>query len=108
MLSVGKEELVARLESRKNDALGRLRLTETQLKSAKLYDEYAKAQAETLSRTHAPCAPWFEAVCDDKRLTRLGVLSHLLGEIDYKGKDRKALGGFESKVVKNYEPKVRY
>ncbi|MDR2639017.1 MAG: polyphosphate kinase 2 [Helicobacteraceae bacterium] len=108
MLSASKEELIARLESQKNDPLGRLRLTETELKSAKLYDEYAKAQAETLSRTHTPCAPWFEAPCDDKRLARLGVLSHLLGEIDYKGKDRKAIGEFGSKVVKNYAPKVKY
>ncbi|MDR2151264.1 MAG: polyphosphate kinase 2 [Helicobacteraceae bacterium] len=108
MLTISKEELNARLEKQKNDPLGRLRLTEIELKSAKLYDEYAKAEAEALSRTHAPRAPWFEVKCDDKRLARLGVLAHLLGEIDYKGKDRKALGELESKVVRDYAPMVRY
>ncbi|MDR0664373.1 MAG: polyphosphate kinase 2 [Helicobacteraceae bacterium] len=108
MLTIGKEELSARLEKQKNDPLGRLRLTELELKSAKLYDEYAKAEAETLSRTHTPYAPWFEINCDDKRLAELGALAHLLGEIDYKGKDRKAIGELESGVARNYAPKVKY
>ncbi|MDR1451879.1 MAG: hypothetical protein LBI57_06075 [Helicobacteraceae bacterium] len=108
MLTISKEELSARLEKQKNDPLDRLLLTEIELKSPKLYDEYARAEAEALSRTHSPYAPWFEVNCDDKRLARLGVLSHLLGEIDYKGKDRKAIGEFGSQIAKSYVPKVKY
>jgi polyphosphate kinase 2 (PPK2 family) len=107
LLTIGKEELGARLEKQKNDALGRMRLSELELRSPKLYDEYAKAEAETLSRTHSPRAPWFIVSGEDKRLARLGALSHLLGEIDYKDKDRKALGDFGA-IARSYTPKVKF
>ena len=86
-LEITVEEEEKRIESRKEDPLKRWKLTEMDVKSLKLYDEYSKVKSEMLARTHSPYAPWIMVDANDKRRARLNIIKDILAHIDYEGKE---------------------
>ena len=88
-LEVSPEEQSRRLESRIDDHRKVWKLSDLDLLSYTRWDEYGRARDEMIAATSSAWAPWFVAHSDDKKRTRLNVISHLLSQIPYKAPKRK-------------------
>lgn len=108
-LTIDKEEQIARINARKGDPLKRWKLSDMDLKSIKLYDEYTKAKVEMLARTHTPYCPWIVVDSNDKRRARLNIIRDILSHIDYKGKSDASVSlAPDPRIVKLYSHLVKY
>jgi polyphosphate kinase len=83
-LEVSMEEQTRRLAERIDDPRKTWKLSPMDLKSYGRWYDYSRARDEMFAATDTDYAPWFVARSDDKRRTRLNLLSHLLGRIPYK------------------------
>ncbi len=79
--SVSDEVQQARFASRVEDPLRRWKLSPTDLESIRRWEDYSRAKDAMFAATDIPEAPWWTIESDDKRASRLNVISHLLGEI---------------------------
>jgi hypothetical protein len=52
-----------------------------------------------VSTTHTAHAPWTVIRMNDKRRGRLEVLRHILVNVEYKGKDRDAIGSPDPLII---------
>jgi polyphosphate kinase 2 (PPK2 family) len=82
-LEVSPEEQTRRLEGRINDPRKVWKLTDMDLKSYTMWDEYTQARDAMFAATSTGWAPWFVANTDDKKRGRLNVISHILARIPY-------------------------
>ena len=73
-----------RLEERIDDPRKIWKLSPMDLKSYSRWYDYSRARDEMFAATDTDFAPWFVARSDDKRRTRLNIITHLLGRIPYK------------------------
>ena len=89
--SVSPEEQERRFERRRSHPTKHWKLSENDVRSRELWDEYSKAQEEMFARTELPEAPWFVINSDDKRRARLNCMSHLLSLFDYDGSQPRAM-----------------
>lgn len=81
--SVSDEEQVARFNSRKEDPLRRWKLSPMDLQSITRWEEYSRAKDEMFIHTDIPSAPWLTVESEDKKRSRINVISHLLSTIPY-------------------------
>jgi polyphosphate kinase 2 len=88
-LEVSPEEQGRRLESRIDDPRKTWKLTDMDLKSYGMWDEYTTARDAMLEATSSPWAPWHVAYTDDKKRGRLNVISHLLSQVPYEPQKAK-------------------
>jgi len=79
--SVSDEVQQARFASRVEDPLRRWKLSPTDLESIRRWEDYSRAKDAMFAATDIPEAPWWTIESDDKRASRLNVISHLLSEI---------------------------
>ena len=73
-LEVSREEQALRFEERKRIPHKRWKLTEDDLHSRALWDEYDAAVRDMLKHTSTSHAPWLVVPADDKRRARIHVL----------------------------------
>ena len=79
--SVSDDVQQKRFASRVDDPLRRWKLSPTDLESIKRWEDYSRAKDAMFAATDIPEAPWWTIESDDKRASRINVISHLLGEI---------------------------
>ncbi|WP_425038959.1 polyphosphate kinase 2 [Primorskyibacter sp. S187A] len=91
-LNVGRAEQLRRFLAREGDPLKQWKLSWIDVEGLKKWDAYTQAISETFERTHSEIAPWTIIKTDDKRRARLNAIRHVLRQIDYAGRDDKALG----------------
>ena len=82
-LNVSMSEQKRRFESRIIDGRKIWKLSPMDLKSYRHWYDFSRARDEMLEATDSAWAPWFVVNSDDKRRTRLNVISHLLSQIPY-------------------------
>jgi polyphosphate kinase 2 len=82
-LEVSEEEQTQRLESRINDGRKLWKLSEMDLKSYSRWHDYTRARDEMFSKTDTGWAHWYVARSDDKKRTRLNIITHFLSQIPY-------------------------
>src|SRR5271170_981366 len=82
-LDVSMSEQKRRFESRINDGRKIWKLSPMDLKSYRHWYDFSRDRDEMLEATDSSWAPWFVVSSDDKRRTRLNVISHLLSQIPY-------------------------
>jgi polyphosphate kinase len=83
-LEVSPDEQTRRLESRINDPRKIWKLSDMDLKSYSRWYDYSRARDAMLAATDTAWAPWYIAHTDDKKRGRLNIISHLLGQVNYK------------------------
>lgn len=88
-LEVSEAEQTRRLESRIDDGRKIWKLSSMDLASYSRWYDYSRARDEMFKATDTPWAPWFVARSDDKKRTRLNIISHLLRQIPYEDAPRK-------------------
>ncbi len=98
-LEVSEEEQTRRLESRIGDGRKIWKLSPMDLKSYSRWYDYSRARDDMFKATDSSWAPWFVVHSDDKRRTRLNVISHLLKRIPYEDAPREKV-----KLPKRQDP----
>ena len=98
-LTIGREMQMKRLHKRWRDPLARWKLTDIDFKAIEKWDDYSRAYDAMLEATDRPEAPWTIIRANDKRRTRLEVIRHVLLSLDYEGKDKKAIGACDHRIV---------
>jgi polyphosphate kinase len=88
-LEVSMEEQTRRLASRIDDPRKTWKLSPMDLKSYSRWYDYSRARDEMFAATDTDFAPWYVARSDDKRRTRLNIITHLLSQIPYKKAPRE-------------------
>lgn len=86
--SVSDEEQLARFRSRREDPLRRWKLSPMDLQSITRWEDYTRAKDEMFVHTDIPSAPWYTVESEDKKRSRINVISHLLSTIPYTKIDR--------------------
>ncbi|WP_018119087.1 polyphosphate kinase 2 [Corynebacterium mastitidis] len=86
--SVSDEEQIARFQSRRNDPLRRWKLSPMDLQSITRWEEYSRAKDEMFVHTDIPAAPWYTVESEDKKRSRINVISHLLSTVPYEKIER--------------------
>ncbi|WP_051284896.1 polyphosphate kinase 2 [Nisaea denitrificans] len=82
-LHVSKDEQEKRFLARMTNPLKHWKLSQIDLESYRLWDNYTVAYNDMISATHTLEAPWFIVDADDKKRARLNCISHLLAQFDY-------------------------
>jgi polyphosphate kinase 2 len=81
--SVSDEVQQARFAARQNDPMRRWKLSPTDLESIVRWEDYSRAKDAMFDATDTPAAPWWTIESDDKRVSRINTISHLLSQIPY-------------------------
>ena len=81
--SVSEKVQEKRIMSRIKDPLRSWKLSPMDVESRDKWDEYSKAKDEMFEHTSIEEAPWFVVNSDNKKLSRLNCISHLLTQIPY-------------------------
>ena len=98
-LNVGQATQLKRFLDRESSPLKQWKLSWIDVEGLSKWDAYTDAIDETLTRTHTDAAPWTVVRSDDKRRARVQTIRHILHGLDYDGKDAKALGPCDDKIV---------
>ncbi len=91
-LDVSRPEQLRRMLARERDPLKQWKLSPIDVEGLTKWDAYCEAIAETLDRSHRPAAPWTVIRSDDKRRARIAAIQTILQAVEFKGKDRAAIG----------------
>jgi len=97
-LNVGRAEQLRRFLKREEDPLKQWKLSWIDVEGLKKWDDYSSTINETFDRTHSDTAPWTVIRSDDKKRARIAAIEHILQNIDYKGKNLKAIQGPDAKI----------
>lgn len=90
-LDISKEEQKERLADRRSNPLKQWKISPIDAAATKKWDAYSEARNAMFMATSHAAAPWFVVKANRKKIARLNVIRHLLGQFDYKGKDEKLL-----------------
>ena len=86
-LDISKAEQKRRLADRREDPLKQWKISPIDEQATKNWKAYSEARNAMFARSHSPISPWFIVRADDKKSTRIHVISDLLSRLDYAGKD---------------------
>lgn len=81
--SVSDAEQEKRFASRKDDPMRRWKLSPMDLESISRWEDYSRAKDDMFTHTDTPASPWFVVESDDKKRSRINMISHLLSSIPY-------------------------
>lgn len=81
--SVSEEVQERRFLARIKDPTKRWKLSPMDMKSRELYLEYSKAKDEMFAYTDTKISPWYMVDADNKKLSRLNCIHHLISMIPY-------------------------
>lgn len=90
-LDISRAEQEIRLNDRKKNPLKQWKISPVDDVALEHFSDYSKARDKMLLRTNFRCSPWFVINADEKKVTRLALITHLLKHFDYKNKNIKLL-----------------
>jgi polyphosphate kinase 2 len=86
-LDIGQEMQLKRFHERRHNPLKIWKLSPMDYAALGKWTDYSKARDSMLEETHTDKSPWVIALANDKRRARLNIIRHVLGKIDYPGRD---------------------
>ncbi|MGG7517344.1 polyphosphate kinase 2 [Allorhizobium undicola] len=98
-LDIGREMQIKRFHDRRHDPLKVWKLSPMDIAALNKWEDYTGKRDRMLEKTHSKGAPWMVVKANDKRRARLNVIRHMLHALDYEGKDKKALGEIDEKII---------
>jgi len=98
-LLIGRETQLMRFHERRHDPFKRWKVTEVDIAAIDKWDDYTRAQDDIFKRTSSKLAPWVLVRANDQRRARLETIRWVLANSDYKGKDDKAIGTPDPKII---------
>jgi len=91
-LDIGQEMQLKRFHERRHNPLKIWKLSPMDYAALDKWDAYSAARDQMLEATHSGPAPWTVALANDKRRARLNIIRHVLGSVDYDGRDKTIVG----------------
>ncbi len=88
-LTVSRAEQLRRFLDRESDPLKGWKLSQIDIDGLTKWDDYTKAIAQTMQRTHNATTPWTVVQSEDQKRARLTSIRAVLCALDYTGKDKK-------------------
>lgn len=98
-LNVSRPMQVKRFHDRRHNPLKAWKLSPVDLKALGKWDEYTEARNQMLNLSHTDYAPWNVVRANDKRRARLGTITKVLSQMDYKGKDKNLVSELDENIV---------
>jgi len=98
-LTIGREMQLKRFHDRRHDPLKIWKLSPIDLEALKKFDDYTAARNRMLEASHTKEAPWRIVFNNDKKRGRLAILRSVLHGLEFEGKDEKAIGEIDRKIV---------
>ncbi|MCF1468721.1 polyphosphate kinase 2 [Agrobacterium vitis] len=98
-LDIGQEMQIKRFHDRRHDPLKVWKLSPMDIAALDKWGDYTEKRDRMLKETHTKHAPWIVAKANDKRRAHLNVIRHMLLSLDYEGRDIKAIGEIDKKIV---------
>lgn len=106
-LTIGQEMQMKRLHSRQHDPLKLWKLSPIDHAAAQKWNDYTTAITDIFRHTHDQITPWTVVRANDKMRTRLNIIRHFLGQIDYAGKDHDVVAQPDPNIVLSGEAFLR-
>jgi polyphosphate kinase 2 len=108
-LDVTEEEQTRRIKSRIDDPRKIWKLSPMDLKSYSRWYDYSRARDEMFAATDTSWAPWYFIQSDDKKRTRLNIISHILSSIPWEKAKQDKIELPKRQKAKGYEdPNYQY
>jgi polyphosphate kinase 2 len=98
-LAIGRETQLKRFHSRRHEPLKQWKISDIDIAALGKWDSYTDAAHRMLKETSQPETPWHVVLANDKQRARLELIRTLLANMDYAGKDPKAVGEVDEKIV---------
>ena len=98
-LNIGRETQIKRFHDRRHDPLKLWKLSPNDIKSLNRWDDYTAARDRMIEATSIPEAPWIVVRANDKRRARLNLIRSMLLRVPYDGRDMKAIGEADPRIV---------
>ena len=98
-LNIGREMQLKRFHDRRHDPLKVWKLSPMDIAALNKWDDYTEKRDRMLKETHTDRAPWTVIRANDKRRARINLIRHILKTVDYEGKDNKAIGEIDGKIL---------
>lgn len=90
-LDISKKEQESRLKDREKNPLKQWKISPIDKEAQKLWKDYSEARNEMLLKTNFKHTPWFIVNAENKDEAHSALISHLLMQLEYHGKDEKLL-----------------
>lgn len=98
-LNVGREMQLKRFHERRHDPFKQWKITEIDIAAISKWDDYSRAELDMFRFTHTATSPWITIHANEQKRARLEAMRVVLSSLDYKGKDAKAIGKPDEKLV---------
>ncbi|MHC2299302.1 polyphosphate kinase 2 [Rhizobium mongolense] len=98
-LDIGREMQLKRFHDRRHDPLKVWKLSSMDIAALTKWGDYSDKRERMLKETHTEFAPWTVIRANDKRRARVNLIRHMLKKMDYDGKDDKAIGDLDDKII---------
>ncbi|MFO1148851.1 MAG: polyphosphate kinase 2 [Alsobacter sp.] len=102
-LDVTQEEQTRRIKQRIDDPRKIWKLSPMDVESYSRWYDYSRARDEMFAGTDTSWAPWYVIQSDDKKRTRLNIISHILAHIPYEHVKRHKVELPKRQKPKGYE-----
>ncbi|MBB5575065.1 MULTISPECIES: polyphosphate kinase 2 [Rhizobium] len=98
-LDIGREMQLKRFHDRRHDPRAVWKLSSMDIAALSKWKDYSEKRDRMLKETHVDYAPWTVIHANDKRRARLNLIRHILLTLDYDGRDEKAIGEIDDKIL---------
>jgi polyphosphate kinase 2 len=98
-LEIGREMQLVQFHQRRHDPLKAWKISQVDLEAIDRWDDFTAARDRMIEATHTRRSPWIIVKANDRRRAHLALIRHLLRNIDYDGRDLKAIGKVDRKVL---------
>jgi polyphosphate kinase len=98
-LDIGRETQLKRFHDRRHSPLRHWKFSPMDVAGIDKWDAYTTARDTMFDRTHTKAGPWTIVKSNDKGRARIEVLRHILLSINYDGRDLKAIGAADGKII---------
>ncbi len=97
--SVSREEQLRRFVSRARNPLKQWKISDVDLRSLSLWDEYTEAKKTMFAATDTKTSPWVVIKSDDKKRARLNCMRYVLEHLPYQEDARRRVTKPDKKLI---------
>jgi polyphosphate kinase 2 len=98
-LEIGREMQLKRFHERRHDPLKSWKVSTVDIAAINRWQEFSEARDRMIAATHTRHGPWIIVKANDKRRAHLALIRYALLSIDYPGRDKKAIGKVDKKIL---------
>ena len=97
--SVSREEQLRRVMSRAKDRLKQWKISDVDIRSLPLWDDYTEAKKAMFAATDTKIAPWTVIKSDDKKRARLNCMRYVLRQLPYRNEAQQNVPKPDKKLI---------